>query len=316
MVSWKALHPAEPSPGPVTWSTSFLSFVLFVLCTSEIVLMLFFSSPSVSMSRLFVGGLPAAVDREELEKVFGRFGRLDDVWVARKPPGFAFVEFSDSRSAENALRNLNNTPQFGTTIRVEFSTRSDNSRRRSSPSSRRGPPPPRSDRDRFGPPRNDYPPPQRSFRGSPPRMYRSPPRSSFRMSPPPPQRSYRPSPPPAQRGYYNRSPQRSSYRSSPPPMRPVYRDPLPARPAYRGPSPPARRYEFESTSRPMTSRDYSAAAPVYAGRSPVRVPRYGCRCCSFLFFPFHACRRSHRLFSPALPYTLPSSPLLAGPVFS
>jgi arginine/serine-rich splicing factor 7 len=28
------------------------------------------------------------------------------VWVARKPPGFAFIDFDDKRDAEDALRDL------------------------------------------------------------------------------------------------------------------------------------------------------------------------------------------------------------------
>jgi hypothetical protein len=28
------------------------------------------------------------------------------VWVARKPPGFAFIDFDDKRDAEDAIRDL------------------------------------------------------------------------------------------------------------------------------------------------------------------------------------------------------------------
>jgi hypothetical protein len=35
------------------------------------------------------------------------------VWVARKPPGFAFIDFDDKRDAEDALRDIDgNTPIF------------------------------------------------------------------------------------------------------------------------------------------------------------------------------------------------------------
>ena len=42
----------------------------------------------------------------ELEDAFSYYGRLRSVWVARNPPGFAFVEFEDPRDAEDAVRGL------------------------------------------------------------------------------------------------------------------------------------------------------------------------------------------------------------------
>lgn len=42
----------------------------------------------------------------ELEDEFRVFGALRSVWVARKPPGFAFIDFDDKRDAEDALRDL------------------------------------------------------------------------------------------------------------------------------------------------------------------------------------------------------------------
>ena len=37
---------------------------------------------------------------------FGRYGQIRSIWVARKPPGFAFVEFNDARDADDAVRKL------------------------------------------------------------------------------------------------------------------------------------------------------------------------------------------------------------------
>lgn len=35
-----------------------------------------------------------------------KFGTLRSVWVARKPPGFAFIEFQDPRDADDACRDV------------------------------------------------------------------------------------------------------------------------------------------------------------------------------------------------------------------
>jgi splicing factor, arginine/serine-rich 7 len=50
--------------------------------------------------RVYVGGLHPNVERAELQREFQKFGSLADVWVARNPPGFAFLEFDDPHDAE------------------------------------------------------------------------------------------------------------------------------------------------------------------------------------------------------------------------
>ncbi|CAL5221221.1 g3372 [Coccomyxa viridis] len=57
-------------------------------------------------SRIYVGNLPTSITERDLEEEFIRFGTLKSVWVARKPPGFAFVEFEDLRDAEDAVHRL------------------------------------------------------------------------------------------------------------------------------------------------------------------------------------------------------------------
>ena len=59
--------------------------------------------------KVYVGELPTGVKRDDLEDVFNRFGYLRSVWVARNPPGFAFVVFDDPRDAKDAVRELDGT---------------------------------------------------------------------------------------------------------------------------------------------------------------------------------------------------------------
>ena len=56
---------------------------------------------------MYVGDLGYGTTKEELEDKFAKYGQLRSVWIARKPPGFAFVEYEDSRDAEDAIRALN-----------------------------------------------------------------------------------------------------------------------------------------------------------------------------------------------------------------
>lgn len=56
--------------------------------------------------KVYVGNLGSSASKHEIELAFGKFGQLRNVWVARNPPGFAFVEFEDRRDAEDAVRDL------------------------------------------------------------------------------------------------------------------------------------------------------------------------------------------------------------------
>ena len=48
----------------------------------------------------------STASKADLEDAFTCYGPLRNVWVARNPPGFAFVEFEDARDAEDAIRGL------------------------------------------------------------------------------------------------------------------------------------------------------------------------------------------------------------------
>ena len=71
--------------------------------------------------KVYVGGLGDQGRKEDIEKEFEKFGSLHDVWVARNPPGFAFVEFEDLRDAEDAIKGLDGKIICGMEVRVEMS---------------------------------------------------------------------------------------------------------------------------------------------------------------------------------------------------
>ncbi|XP_065849387.1 serine/arginine-rich splicing factor RSZ22A-like isoform X2 [Euphorbia lathyris] len=58
------------------------------------------------MSRVYVGNLDPRVTERDLEDEFRRFGVIRSVWVARRPPGYAFIDFDDKRDAEDAIHEL------------------------------------------------------------------------------------------------------------------------------------------------------------------------------------------------------------------
>ncbi|GBM21225.1 Serine/arginine-rich splicing factor 7 [Araneus ventricosus] len=84
--------------------------------------------------KVYVGDLGNSGTKHEIEDAFSYYGPLRNVWVARNPPGFAFVEFEDSRDARDAVRGLDGKLLCGRRVRVELSTGR-------SRSSFRGPPP-------------------------------------------------------------------------------------------------------------------------------------------------------------------------------
>jgi RNA recognition motif-containing protein len=118
-------------------------------------------------AKVYIGNLPDRASKVDVETAFEKYGHLKNVWVARNPPGFAFVEYEDTRDAEDAVRGLDGTKIAGGRVKVEMS------RQRSRPRSGY----PSRDRGdhrgynsssyrRHSPPRNDY---RRREPNSPPR---------------------------------------------------------------------------------------------------------------------------------------------------
>ena len=57
-------------------------------------------------TKVYVGELSRETDEKDLERAFKHYGPLKNVWVARNPAGFAFIEFEDPRDADDAVRGL------------------------------------------------------------------------------------------------------------------------------------------------------------------------------------------------------------------
>lgn len=69
---------------------------------------------------MYIGDLGTGGSKPEIEKAFEKYGELKSVWVARNPPGFAFVEFIDPKDAEDSVRELDGKEVCGVNVRVEI----------------------------------------------------------------------------------------------------------------------------------------------------------------------------------------------------
>ncbi len=80
--------------------------------------------------KVYVGNLGSSAGRREIEDEFCKYGPLKNVWVARNPPGFAFVEFEDPRDAQDAVKGLDGAYICGHRAQVEMSSGEKRSRGR------------------------------------------------------------------------------------------------------------------------------------------------------------------------------------------
>merc|ERR1712176_647289 len=79
-------------------------------------------SRGVNDAKVYIGNLGSdPPSTTEVEKEFSYYGKLQSVWIARRPPGFAYVEFEDGRDARDACKDLDGRTVFGRRIKVEIS---------------------------------------------------------------------------------------------------------------------------------------------------------------------------------------------------
>lgn len=93
----------------------------------------------MTVPRVHIKGLEDSADKEEIRRLFGKFGPLKNVWIATRPPGFAYVFFETFKDAEKAVDYYNGKRVCGMTVRVELSPIEDKWR----PRPHHPPPPPR-----------------------------------------------------------------------------------------------------------------------------------------------------------------------------
>lgn len=70
--------------------------------------------------RVHVADLGLDPSKSELTKGFEKFGPLNEVWVARNPPCFAFIVFKYREDAERAVQEMDGRSMSGGRIRVSL----------------------------------------------------------------------------------------------------------------------------------------------------------------------------------------------------
>jgi len=73
--------------------------------------------------KVYVGNLPFAVDNEELKKIFGKFGEIEEAVVisdrfSGRSKGFGFVTFKKDGDADKAVSEMDGTDVQGRNVKV------------------------------------------------------------------------------------------------------------------------------------------------------------------------------------------------------
>ena len=72
--------------------------------------------------KIYIRGLRSDSNKEQLMEAFSSYGKVLAVWIAQKPPGYAFLLMESSRDARESCVGLNNTKIGGYRMQVEMAT--------------------------------------------------------------------------------------------------------------------------------------------------------------------------------------------------
>ena len=70
--------------------------------------------------KVHIGNLDPLVTQLQMEDEAKQFGPTTSVWVARSPPGFAFIEFEKLEDAERCVSELNEVRIGAQNVKVQF----------------------------------------------------------------------------------------------------------------------------------------------------------------------------------------------------
>lgn len=70
--------------------------------------------------RVHIADLGVDCSQREIEKSFGKFGDIKEVWLARNPPCFAFVVYRSRQDAETAIREMDGRVVCGSRVRCSW----------------------------------------------------------------------------------------------------------------------------------------------------------------------------------------------------